>query len=146
MLRFLQLCSVLFLIQCTSELQNASKPTEDCICMEIYQPVCGENGEEYPNSCYADCAKVSYTDGPCPQSQKGIIRFLGDPAIDGCGWVIALEEDRTTRNKRAKMLDAEFKKDELEVELTYRKTEDVSPCGRGSQIPIIDILSIKKIG
>lgn len=36
-----------------------------CICIEIYEPVCGANGITYSNSCFADCDGVTYTEGYC---------------------------------------------------------------------------------
>ncbi len=45
---------------------------DDCICPEIWDPVCGADGETYSNSCYADCEGVNYymdgemnNDNPC---------------------------------------------------------------------------------
>jgi len=41
------------------------------ICVEIYAPVCGAVGTTYSNSCYADAAGVSYTDGECKPTSGG---------------------------------------------------------------------------
>ena len=39
---------------------------EDCICIQLYAPVCGCDDETYTNSCYAKCAGVkTYTEGKC---------------------------------------------------------------------------------
>ncbi|MEO0878055.1 MAG: Kazal-type serine protease inhibitor domain-containing protein [Bacteroidota bacterium] len=38
----------------------------NCICIEIYEPVCGCNEVTYSNSCHAECAGIlNYTPGPC---------------------------------------------------------------------------------
>ncbi len=38
-----------------------------CSCPGSYAPVCGSNGVSYINSCFADCAGVTYTDGQCTE-------------------------------------------------------------------------------
>ena len=60
--RFLSavLCLSLVLFQSCDWLEE-----EDCMCIEIYAPVCGDDGVAYDNSCFAECAGVSYTDGAC---------------------------------------------------------------------------------
>ena len=39
---------------------------EDCLCIEIYAPVCGCDNVTYSNSCHAECAGIEdYEEGEC---------------------------------------------------------------------------------
>jgi hypothetical protein len=54
-----------FGISCSEE-DCMDDSDEDCVCIEIYQPVCGSDGLTYSNSCLAECAGVvEYTEGEC---------------------------------------------------------------------------------
>jgi hypothetical protein len=40
----------------------------DCVCYEIYKPVCGCNGKTYPNDCTARCQNIiKFKEGACPK-------------------------------------------------------------------------------
>ncbi len=115
----------------------------DCVCIEIYAPVCGEDGVQYDNSCFAECEGVEYTDGFCPVETTGIINYH-DPAADGCGWTISIATgDIVGDYKPSEALAEEFKEQDLEVNLTYKTLLEGEDCGFGT-IAKIEILEIEK--
>jgi len=45
---------------------------EGCACPRIFVPVCGEDGNTWPNACEAQCADVEIASvGPCPRFECG---------------------------------------------------------------------------
>lgn len=54
--------------------QNVSSPAarEDCVCAEVWEPICGSDGQEYSSPCHAWCAGLtSWTPGTCGSSGVG---------------------------------------------------------------------------
>ncbi|MCO6476921.1 MAG: hypothetical protein J5I94_09895 [Phaeodactylibacter sp.] len=47
---------------------EAVSPSPDCVCYEIYAPVCGCDGVTYSNDCYAECHGIfDYEPGKCEE-------------------------------------------------------------------------------
>lgn len=53
-------------ISCDENKLCIERIKEDCVCILIYDPVCGCNSKTYGNSCEAECASImQYTPGEC---------------------------------------------------------------------------------
>lgn len=56
---------------------------------------------------------------------SAIIKNFGDPAVDGCGWVIEI----SSTIYKPKNLPSEFKIDNLNVKIIYDKLTSKADCG-----------------
>jgi hypothetical protein len=65
------LFSAFFFNGCDQKLPCVEKINPDCVCILIYDPVCGCNNKTYGNSCQAECSGImQYTKGECGKETK----------------------------------------------------------------------------
>jgi hypothetical protein len=137
------LFGIALLTSCCKDKDNPDPA--DCICYEIYAPVCGEDGIVYANDCYAECAGVSYTDGFCPETRDGKIIDAGPIPADGCGWLIEVAIQDTIIHYSPLDLQQDFQVNGLEVLMTYKRLLSQKTCGLlPSNYPEIEIISIEE--
>jgi hypothetical protein len=75
------------------------------------------------SSMGAGCEKKEEQDNI--QIKQGLVLNYGDPSVDGCGWVIQINEIIYSPLK----LDAEFQKDSLKINIEYRVLNATATCG-----------------
>lgn len=79
------------------------------------------------------------TEGNCAECQEAVIRYYGDPALDGCGFVVEID----SVVYMATNLPKEYQDDGMVVELKYDLTEDMR-CGMVQMYKGMSIKEIRK--
>jgi hypothetical protein len=93
----------------------------ECVCPDIYNPVCGANGKDYQSPCPAECDDVPYTYGECPVYGIGTVKFTGDTL---CGFVIQIIDQQY----KPQQLAGEFQEHGKTVNLRYRRMLNYYDC------------------
>ena len=84
----------------------------------------------------------------CKKSQEtdllkanGLILYYGDPAVDGCGWMIKINDKVYSPT----ILEADFQEDSLRVAINYYVLDSTWNCGwRDPGYKIIEIVEISE--
>ncbi|MEM7085330.1 MAG: hypothetical protein AAF489_04060 [Bacteroidota bacterium] len=79
------------------------------------------------------------TEGTCNQCQDAVIRDYGDPALDGCGFVVDID----SKIYMPKNLPKEYQVDELKVKMKF-EVRDSTRCGMIQYYEAISINEIRK--
>lgn len=95
-------------------------------------------------ACALSCESHSTLNNIAPEGQSevsAIVVYGGDPAVDGCGWLIQHGENLYSPVNLA----SDFKGDSLKVVLSYKVLESTWNCGwREPGYKQIEVLKIKK--
>lgn len=73
---------------------------------------------------------------------QGEITDWGSPAVDGCGWLIKIDENTFAMDN----FNEKFKENNLQVKVYYLQTDFHYLCGRGGKpFRVIRILKMEKL-
>lgn len=90
----------------------------------------------------ASCKKDKTANRVCTIAE---VKYGGDPAADGVGWYLSVNNESGIRSEYPENLDEAFKTNGLLVDVCYVKTENDFICFCLPPLPkMISIVSIKK--
>ncbi|TDH25121.1 hypothetical protein EXU57_13495 [Segetibacter sp. 3557_3] len=93
---------------------------------------------------FAGCSKNNNSAEPSASptiTTKATIDYLGDPRVDGFGWTLRIGSTYEIPTN----LPEAFKVDEQEVNVTYKRTEQVYPCRCSEKKFMVEIITITRI-
>lgn len=85
-------------------------------------------------------AAVNTTEEAVGDAQKAVIEWTADPAVDGFGWVLHLENDQI---KIPKNLPDNLKENGRQVMVAFKETQERFPCRCSQPVYYVEITYIK---
>jgi hypothetical protein len=73
-------------------------------------------------------------------SAKATVDYMGDPAVDGLGWVLRIDRSYEVPTN----LPEEYKQDELDVNVVYTKSDQFAPCHCLNRKQMVNIITISR--
>ncbi len=87
-------------------------------------------------SCSKEEDNINTVENP---TIRATIDYAGDPAADGFGWILRITADSSEIPRN---LPDNFKKQDMVVNVAYRKTDQRFPCRCAAPKYMVDIISI----
>lgn len=89
---------------------------------------------------FGSCRKDKEEGGIC---FNGVIKYAGNPAADGLGWVIYKDDSTTTKPFVPQNLSDGYLKDGLKISVCLKETEEKLYCFCAQPLPKYRITSIQ---
>ena len=91
---------------------------------------------------FTGCTKENVLAEAEPEAKTATIDYMGNPAADGLGWVLRFSDQSYEIPSN---LGKEFESDELDVKVSYKKSDRTFPCRCTEPKYMVDIISIGRI-
>jgi hypothetical protein len=91
---------------------------------------------------FTGCTKENIVEDQAIPAKKATIDYMGNPAADGFGWVLRMDDQSFEIPTN---LAEEFKTDETDVKVVYKKSSRTFPCRCTQPKTMVDIISIERI-
>ncbi len=75
--------------------------------------------------------------------ETATVQYMGDPAADGLGWALLVQDSTTGHIEIAKNLPESYKVNGMRVDICYERTGDLYFCFCAAPFKMINIISIK---
>ncbi len=89
-----------------------------------------------------ETSNISASDAKSSENVKATVRWTSDPAVDGFGWVLNISDEQLEIPKN---LPESYKKDGLQVLVSFKGTNDRFPCRCSEPKYYVEITAIKPL-